>query len=174
MRRQEAVRVTLVIPLLSSGGSERVMSTMANYWAAGGRKEVTLITLDAESADFYALHPEVRRIALGLIASSRHPWEALRNNLRRLKRLRQEIRASEPDVVISFIDWMNVLTLLASSGLNKPVIVSMRIDPRQHHIGRIWSMLRRLLYPRASAVVVQSDEVRRWTQRFVRKELIHT
>src|SRR5215216_7070671 len=150
------------------------MSAMANYWAARGKK-VTLITLASEATDFYALHSGIKRVALGLTAVSRHPWEALRNNLRRLKRLRQEMRASDPDVVISFIDWINVLTLLSGLSLNKLVIVSIRTDPRKsHYVGRLWSTLRRLLYPRAHAVVVPSDDVRRWTQRFVRKERIHT
>ena len=150
------------------------MSAMANYWAARGKK-VTLITLASEATDFYALHSGIKRVALGLTAVSRHPCEALRNNLRRLKRLRQEMHASDPDVVISFIDWINVLALLSGLSLNKPVIVSIRTDPRKsHYVGRLWSTLRRLLYPRAHAVVVQSDDVRRWTQRFVRKEKIHT
>ncbi len=149
------------------------MSIMANYWAARGEK-VTLITLASEATDFYTLHPEVRRVALGATAVSRHPWEALGNNLRWLKRLRREIRASEPDAVISFIDSMNVLALLAGLSLRKPVVVSVRTDPRMsHYVGRIWSALRRLLYPRAHAVVVQSDEIRRWTQRFVRKERLY-
>jgi GalNAc-alpha-(1->4)-GalNAc-alpha-(1->3)-diNAcBac-PP-undecaprenol alpha-1,4-N-acetyl-D-galactosaminyltransferase len=171
---QETVHITFVISSLSSGGSERVMTIMANYWAAIPGKKVTLITLAAENTDFYALRQEVKRVPLGLMAVSGNPWEALENNLWRLRRLRQEIRASEPDVVISFMDWMNVLVLLAGLTLNKPVVVSIRTDPRRHHIGRIWSLLRRLLYPRAHAVVVQSEEVRRWAQRFVRKEMIHT
>jgi GalNAc-alpha-(1->4)-GalNAc-alpha-(1->3)-diNAcBac-PP-undecaprenol alpha-1,4-N-acetyl-D-galactosaminyltransferase len=149
------------------------MSIMANYWAARG-KQVTLITFASEEIDFYPLHPEVKRVALGLMTTSRHPWEALRNNLRRLKRLRQEIRKSEPEVVISFMDPTNVLTLLASVGLNTPVIVSLRTDPRQYRIGWARSALRRLLYPQASAVVVQTEEIRCWTQRFVRQEAVFT
>lgn len=167
------MRLTLVIFSLSCGGAERVFSTMANYWAVKG-KEVTLITLASESTDFYTIHPQVKRVALGLTASSAHLWEALRNNVRRLKRLRQAIRTSEPDIVISFMDRTNVLTLLAGLDLDRPVIVSIRTDPRQHRIGRVWTVLRRLLYPRANAVVVQTDEVRCWVQRFVRKEVVYT
>ena len=149
------------------------MSILANHWAANGR-QVTLITFASADMDFYALHPEVKRVGLGLMAISRHPWEALRNNLHRLKRLRQEIRASAPDVVISFIDEVNVLTLLTGLSLGKPVMVSIQTDPRSHYLGRVLYALRRLLYPRAHAVVVPSDDVWRWTQRFVRKERLHT
>lgn len=146
---------------------------MTNHWAARGR-EVTLITLASEATDFYPLHPGVKRIALGLTAESTSLWESLRNNLRRLKRLRREIRASEPDVVVSFIHTVNVLTLLASSGLGVPVVVSERNDPGQQHIGRAWALLRRLLYPKARVVVVQTDRVCRWARRFLRKDAVVT
>ncbi len=149
------------------------MSAMAHYWAARGKK-VTLITLSPESTDFYTLHPEVKRVALELTAASKHPWNALRNNLRRLKRLRREIRASAPDVVISFIHRTNVLTLLATFGTNVPVVVSERNDATKDPIDRLSAGLRRLLYPKADAVVVQSDGMRRWAQRFVREEAVYT
>jgi len=148
------------------------MSIMANYWVARG-EEVTLITFAAESTDFYYLRPEVKRVVLGLTAASAHLGEALKNNLRRLRRLRQEIRASRPDVVISFIHWTNMLTLLAASGQGAPTIVSERIDARKHRIGPGWSTLRRLLYPKAHAVVVQSEAMRRWTETIVTKDKIY-
>ena len=39
------MRISLVISSLSSGGSERSLSTLASYWAEKGW-QVTLITLD--------------------------------------------------------------------------------------------------------------------------------
>ncbi len=165
------MRLTLVISSLSSGGAERVMSTIANYWAAKGH-QITLITVESERLDFYPLHPEVARTALGLEAASAGLWEALRNNLARLRLLRRKILDSKPDTVLSFIDKTNVLTLLACLGTRVPVVVSERTDPRYHGIGRIWSLLRRLLYPAAKAVVVQSEGVRGWAEHFVPPERV--
>ncbi len=160
---------------------------MANYWAGRGA-QVTLITVDSETTDFYALHPGVKRVGMGAVAPQRpratikrrpwvalrrRPWLALRNNLRWVRHLRQEIRASQPDVVISFIHRMNMLTLLAGSGLRVPVLVSERSDVRKHRIGPFWSTLRRLLYPKAHAVVVQSDAMRRWAEMIVRKDRVY-
>jgi len=65
-------------------------------------------------------------------------------------------------VIVSFTDRTNVLTLLAARGLDVPVVVSERIDPRRHSIGSAWNMLRRLTYPSASALVVQTHAVREW------------
>src|SRR5438445_10107904 len=85
------LRITLIIESMASGGAARAMSHMTNYWVEHGR-EVTLITLDSVQDDLYAVHTKVRRVGLDLMGGSRNFAAAVGNNLRRLKRLRQEIR----------------------------------------------------------------------------------
>lgn len=172
-RARELQAVTLVIPSLNSGGAERVMSIMANHWAARGVK-VTLITLYTQDLDFYPLHRSVRRVALELTGHARYPWVALASNIRRVQRLRSEIRQSDPQVVVSFTEVVNVLTLLATRATGLPVIVSERIDPRHHRIGRAWSILRRALYPHADAIVAQTASVHAWIRSIARRTVIHT
>lgn len=148
------------------------MSVMANYWAEHGR-EVTLITLASTGEDLYPLHPRIHRIGLGLMGNSSHFAAAVWNNFQRMKRLRQEIRVSQPDVVLSFIDQTNVLTLAATLGLGIPVIASEHIDPREHDIGSLWAGLRCLFYRCAAAVVVLTDGVRGWAEGFVKSHAVH-
>ncbi len=157
-RRAAAIkRLTLVIPSLGCGGAERVMTVMANYWAARGWP-VTLFTFDnASAAPFYELDTRVRHFPLGLASNSRSALSGLRNNLERVLFLRQAIKSSRPDAVISFLDTTNVVTLLATRGLNIPVIVSERIDPARHRLGRAWDRLRNWTYPMADLVVAQSN-----------------
>ena len=69
-------RLTLVVPSLALGGAERVVSKMANHWAASGNV-VTVITLSADDEDTYPLAPKVLRIVLDMIRESRGPIEAL-------------------------------------------------------------------------------------------------
>lgn len=149
------MRLTLVISSLGCGGAERVMSIMANYWAKRG-EEVTVLTFDHGGQSFYPLDPQVRRHALGLLADSSKLWQGLLRNLHRICVLRDAIRRSRPDIVISFIDKVNVLTLLAALGLRAPVVISERIDPSRYDIGGPWNFFRRLTYPKASALVCQS------------------
>ena len=156
-------RLTLVIGSLGGGGAERVLSAMANYWAARGRS-VTLITLSSARDDWYVLDKRVRRVALAEARRSGAWPRAVLRNLRRIWRLRGAIRASDPDVVVSFIDTANVLTLWATRTLNRPVIVSERIDPRVHEISRWWNWLRELSYPWAAGIVVQTESASRWAE----------
>ena len=149
------------------------MSIMANYWARRG-KDVTIVTIDSKESDSYFLHPRVKRIALALMKPSLRPWEPFQNNFYRVKCLRREIKALDADVVISFVDKTNVLVLLATFGLGPRVVVSERIDPLRHRIGWTWQGLRRLLYIRASAVVVQSHRVVGWAQTFLPRGLVYS
>jgi len=151
------MRLTLVISSLGCGGAERVMTTMANYWAAKDW-DITLLTLDdGRVAPFYDLDSRVRHIPLALARLSRTPLAATKNNLKRISALRCAITASKPDAVISFVDKMNVITLLATCRLNVPVIVSEHSDPVKNSPGKIWERLRLLTYSWANLIVVLSQ-----------------
>ena len=166
-----AQRITLVIPAIVSGGAERVMATLANHWAAGGRA-VTLLTLDdGREPPFFPLNPAIDRRPLGIAGESGGALAAVRNNLSRIRRVRRAIAASKPDVVLSFLDTTNVLTLLATRGLGVPVVVEEHTDPSQKAIGH-WEPLRRLFYPRADRVVVLSEESRAAFRRSVRARAV--
>ncbi|HWS17172.1 MAG TPA: glycosyltransferase family 4 protein, partial [Candidatus Elarobacter sp.] len=143
----------LVISSLDRGGAERILSILANAWAGQGR-QVTLITFDDREAPAYPIHPSVVLDSLHILneptANARH---ALRRNLRRVRLLRTAIRRSQPDVVIGFMDFPSIVTLLATRGLGVPVIVSERTNPRHVKLKTVWNFLRRHLYPFAAALV---------------------
>lgn len=164
-------RLVLVISSMQGGGAERVMALLAGEWTRRGYP-VTLITLD-DAPDVYALPAEVRRIRLGLTGNSTGRLDALRRNWERLRGLNRAILAENPLAVISFMDRTNVLTLLALRRVPFPVIVSERIDPRHYPMGRGWEVLRQKLYPRASAVVLQTHAVAQWAATFLPARKIH-
>lgn len=157
------MRIALAISSFDIGGAQRVMALMANHWAAQGH-DVTLVSLCSQSQDRFELHHLVNRVPLNLMSVSAHLGQALSQNAVRVLRLRDELRRLQPDVVISFMDTTNVLTILASCGLNIPVIISERVDPRLHAIGAAWNTLRSLLYRRADALVVQSPDLGGWAK----------
>jgi GalNAc-alpha-(1->4)-GalNAc-alpha-(1->3)-diNAcBac-PP-undecaprenol alpha-1,4-N-acetyl-D-galactosaminyltransferase len=153
----QAMRLTFVIFSLSSGGAERVMSTMTNYWAAKNWP-VTLLTFDdGREPPFYKLHEGVTHVTLGIAAPSANRFRGITSNLGRIRDLRRAIRSSGPDAVIAFMDKVNVLTLLATVGLNTPVVISERSDPHLTIIGAAWNRLRSCTYRRACRIVVQTE-----------------
>jgi glycosyltransferase involved in cell wall biosynthesis len=147
------MRLTLVISSLSAGGAERVMTIITNYWAEKGW-QIALLTFDDDATPpFYDLDSRIKHIPLDLAGDSTNPLAGVWNNLRRVLALRSAIRESKPECVISFLDQVNVLTLLATRGLQIPVIVMEQTYPPLHLIGRAWNLLRNRIYPGAAQVV---------------------
>jgi len=157
-------RLTMVIHALSGGGAERVFCTLANHWVQSGRG-VTVITLAAADEGVSRLDSRIRRMGLGLLQESHSPWEQVRNTCIRVQRLRQAIREAGASRVISFTDKMNVLTLLACWREPRQVVIAERSDPRHQSLGTVWEWLRRRMYPRCHAWVVQTESVARYARR---------
>jgi GalNAc-alpha-(1->4)-GalNAc-alpha-(1->3)-diNAcBac-PP-undecaprenol alpha-1,4-N-acetyl-D-galactosaminyltransferase len=153
-------RLSLVISSLQAGGAERVLSRMASYWAERGH-DVEIVSYDRPDArPFYPLHDDVRVRGLDVLRDSRHAIEALWNTAVRVRRVRGAITNHRPDAVISFLDQVNVVTLLATRGLGVPVIVSERSDPAHCPLTSPWTQLRPRVYRWAKRVVVQTPDAR--------------
>jgi glycosyltransferase involved in cell wall biosynthesis len=153
------MRLILAIASLEGGGAERVLSIMANHWAARGW-DITVLTVAGEEGDFYQLDERVQRRALNLASESPNVFGAVYNNSGRVRAMRKAVESIAADAVISFVDRTNVLALAATSRLDVPVIVSERIDIMKHPLGRPWRWLRHRLYPKAAAIVVQTETVK--------------
>lgn len=153
------MRICLLIGGLGAGGAERVMTVMANHWAAQ-RHQVHLLTLEGDTTPpFYALHPTVCFQALGIDGWQPSPWRRLRATLRRIQILRGALRATRCQVVIAFMDRTNILAIATMIGLRIPLIIAQRVDPRHHPIGNLWAFLRRISYRFATALICQTREV---------------
>jgi len=179
------LRIFLVIWSLGPGGAERVLSTLANEWSE--HESVILFTIDHQTPDHYPTSDAIERlryrsrtgtkVTSGVGPATKtlprplppliRSAAGLAKETRLFSQLRSELRRVRPDVVVSFMDRTNNQVLLASRGLGFPVVVSDRVDPRFHRISRKARLLRRILYPRADAVVVQTESVRSWYEAFV-------
>jgi glycosyltransferase involved in cell wall biosynthesis len=81
---------------------------------------------------------------------------------KRFRALRAFILTYRPDVIVSFLSHVNVAALLASARLKLPVIVSERNHPPKLKLPVTLSTMRRLLYPKASRVVMLSKQGLEW------------
>lgn len=144
------MRLSLVISSLTAGGAERVLSTLANAWVEAGHEVHLFTTHDAGAHPHYPLSNRVQLRSVDPRVKGPQKQFAI------VRSLRAAIRSSDPDVVISFLNYTNVLTLAACRGLTYPVIVSERLDPRIIDIGPVWSVLRRIAYRKATRLVAQT------------------
>ncbi len=160
------MKLTLVSSSLNVGGAERVMSIMANYWAAQGW-QITILTFDdGAEPPFYdlvgdSLSWENRRIdlqPLGIRSQDGFKFSvsSVSYNLRRIQVLKQAIVASDPDLVISFVNTTNILTLLACRGLKVKTIVSEHVHPTFGQLNKATQLLQNLTYQWADLITVQT------------------
>lgn len=147
------MRVALFISSLSAGGAERVIVYIANHLAHLGH-HVVLVTFAGDGSSFYHVDPSVERIHVDV---RKRAFIKGAFQLEQLTSLRAVLRALGPDVAVSFIVKANILVLLAAMGLATPVVISDRLDPRAHPLDPTRRVLRRLLYPCATRVVVQTN-----------------
>ena len=151
-------RITLLIHALSGGGAERQITSLANHLSRLGHR-CTLITLDNTASDRYVVDSSATRVGLNAMKQSGSIFGAITENRKRIAAVREAIRQSEPDCVVSFCDKMNVIALAACRPLSIPIIISERSDPRRQTLGWFWEAGRRWYYPTASACVVQTRGV---------------
>lgn len=166
------MHIGLAISSLGGGGAERVMSTLANAWTSRGQR-VTLMTVLPPEHDAYPLLPGIERVSIMSRRMPANKLAAALHILRCLRRLRRVIQTERPDAIISFIDQMNILTVVAAWGTGVPVIVSERTHPEHYRLRRFWRLLRPWTYRRAAACVVQTEDVRRWACRFLPAAMVH-
>jgi GalNAc-alpha-(1->4)-GalNAc-alpha-(1->3)-diNAcBac-PP-undecaprenol alpha-1,4-N-acetyl-D-galactosaminyltransferase len=153
------MRLTLIISHLSIGGAQRVFSIMANYWAKKGW-QITLLTFDNnDNEPFYDLHPAIIHRPLDIFRESANAFEAVSNNITRIRALRKAIKSSKPQAVICFMRQTNVVAILASIGLKYPVIISERSIPAYDRYSKAWERLIQWCYRKSFRLIVQNQAV---------------
>ena len=147
------MKIAFIISSLGSGGAERVLSLMANYWA---QKNYSIIVLTLDNlTPFYLLADGIKLEQLSLLKNSTSIFSALANNITRIKVIRKKLIEIDPDIVISFMSETNIISTIGCRIINKPIIIAERIS-YDFLKSRIWVILRKLVYRFSNALIVQT------------------
>jgi len=143
---------------LTCGGAERVVATLATKFQAAGH-QVTVVTISSDEKDFYVLPVSVKRIALDKMQDSDGFIGAVASNYSRIAAIRRAVKIVSADVVVSHLTETNVLAVMAGFGTKVPVVITEHCDPANISYGRLWTMLRRIVYPQSDMLVSVSQGV---------------
>lgn len=149
----------LLIPNLRMGGAERIMALLANHWVIQGYQVSFFTLMSPDEKSFYDLDPRIQVLPFGKNLSTPLLSSPPFSLTKALYRLRRSLRQMKPDLLVSFMDRMNILTLLLSRGLNVPVIVSERNHPLYLKLSPLFEKLRQWTYPWVDQIVVQTQKV---------------
>lgn len=141
--------ICFIIPSLSAGGAERVVSILANHFASTNYR-ISIVCLKNEV---------VYKIEKGIDII--FPGFKIPRNLSTLLKVafyyRKTIQRIKPDVILSFLEYYNEIAMLSLIGIKKKIYLFDRNNPYLKEQNFLQTILRKYLYPKANGVVVQTQ-----------------
>ena len=157
------MKIQFLINSLTSGGAERVATTIFNELSKSNKYNIYFYTLEKDK--FYDLNERICYKALSnFTLKTNNLIKILSLPFLFLKYLR-ETKKNNPDLLISFLELSNFVSILVAKILKKSVIISIRTNPTIMYpndsiYGKIHNFLIKILYPMADKVVVVSEEIK--------------
>lgn len=162
------MRVVFVLAGLGAGGAEKVVNLLAHHRLAAG-DDVHVIALNAtDSTSYFSYDPRIQVEGLSRTGNySRHFV-----TMQRVKDLRRLFARIRPDMVVSFLTKINVITVLATAGTGTPTIISERNNFDVQQMSRFWRWSRPMAAFAATSLVVMTERARARQPARVRKKTI--
>lgn len=145
-------KIICIIPTLQSGGMERVMSLLANYFVEKKNVELHLVLYGKSRKIFYPLSKDINIHKPSFRFRS---YPRFISTLKTFLYVRRTVRKVNPETILSFGEYWNSFVLLALKGVDVPIYISDRCQPNKS-LGRLHDSLRRWLYPSAAGVIAQT------------------
>lgn len=149
-------QVVFVTISMAGGGTEKVITTLANYWSSKGNS-VSIFMIGGDEV-VYELSENIEIKQL----SSATKGSALAR-IARINALRKEFRMRRNATIIAMGTVASIFTAFALIGFGNRLILSERNDPnRLNHrpIKRYERIIRNILYLRGDRIVFQTDMAR--------------
>ncbi|WP_338425819.1 glycosyltransferase family 4 protein [Sphingopyxis kveilinensis] len=154
------MKIMFVLAGLGAGGAERVLSLLSGEMIHRGH-DISVVSFDAPGDPvFHSLDPQVDIVRLAIPAGGGSPLRGAAAICRRTAALRGLFKRRQPDVVISFLTKINVLSIVASTRLGIPVVISERNNPVAQRAHPLWAMAWKLAARRAAGIVLQTQAIK--------------
>lgn len=143
-------RILFIIPFLSSGGAERVVSVLSSEMAKLG-SDVHLLV-------FYRIdneYPLNCKVVLHTIREDKTEYDSM-TLIEKLKAMRSSFKEIKPNVVLPFITYVGLMASAAKIGLPISVVETIRIDPRYGPRKRLLKCMRNISVFFSKCCIVQN------------------
>ncbi|ERM81536.1 hypothetical protein P872_09275 [Rhodonellum psychrophilum GCM71 = DSM 17998] len=147
--------IVFIIPSLQQGGLENSVSVLVNQLTKDNNHRISIICFYKNSV-FYKvdksveiIHPNFHRKGFSTVQYYLKSFFFIKNTLKDIK----------PDVVISFGDYINAISILTAKSLGLPVYISDRSSPGKNFPFFV-NLLRNIAYPKAKGVIAQTQRAK--------------
>lgn len=166
----EMKTLAFVIPSLQPGGAERVLSTVANRLS---KQYKIIIYVLYQCEIHYELEKGIEIIfCKDSYTSKSNLIKSISNHFYITNFISQSLKKNKIDLVIGFTTTANIYSIVAARRLKIPAVVSERIYPK-YNSNKIWDQLRVYFYPKADAIVVQTQMIKDYFLRFTSQSKVY-
>lgn len=161
------MKILFIIGNLDSGGAEKVVSTLANSFSREHNVEILMIST-ADKNIFYKINANVAITPLLVNGTKYGPFK-------KVKVIREKIINSNPDVIISFLNFVIIYSWLAIKKIkNKKFkfIVSERNDPHKVPTTFLFRHIRNKIFSKADGCVFQTNDAERYFEKIKNSKVI--
>lgn len=158
-------RLLFVLPFLSSGGAERVVSIWSSELARLGYDVHLILFYRVEKE--YALYEKVK---VHTISDSKKSYKKL-NPLRKIILIRKMLKEIKPEIIIPFITYVGILTNLARIGLKVKLIETIRNNPSYVPSSFIMRIFRNVSVYFSNYCIVQNNEQKEYFPNWFQKRI---
>lgn len=147
-------KICFISPSLSQGGLENAVVVVANEFADLGY-EVSIICI-YNNPIFYKLRNSVNIISP---IYSRKQYLSMFYYLKSIVFVRNEVSKIKPNVIISYGDYINFISIIATRFLRIPVFISDRSSPNKKFPFAV-DFLRRRTYGQSDGIIAQTERAK--------------
>lgn len=147
-------KLGIIVGSLGRGGAERVSIYLAAYFRNHGW-DCDIITLSKQENEYELSNGIKRYIA----------YETQTGVLGKIKKLREKIKESSPDIILIMDTPLCTYTVLSMIGLKIPFIVSERNDPTHFSGNKLNIKIARFFMKKANGFVFQTNDAKRFYEK---------
>lgn len=155
-------KVLFVNHCLSSGGSEKAMTLVANYFAEHGI-DVTMILLNDEPK-VYKVNDKINiEECYCPVEGNKIAWQ-----YRRLHTIRDAVKRNNPDVIVTFMSENNARVIAATLGMGKYIVQSERCNP--YVVSKMVKLAMKTIMKKADYTVFQTQQAREFYPKKIQRK----
>lgn len=160
-------KILFAIPTNTSGGAERVMTSLVNYSVNAGY-DVMFVNFDKDSS-FYPLNPKVyvKKLDIGFCGEQGFRKQIIAPivELKRFLAVRRLIKEEKPNLIIAFLKTSEILFGINALMLHIPFVTSIRNDIGAYK--GVLNLFRKFAYPKADLIVCQTKAVEKSLRQWI-------
>lgn len=158
-------KIMFVVPTLSSGGAERVVS----IWSS----ELAKMEADIHLLVFYRVENEYlvnNKVKIHAIKENKEQYDKM-SKLNKIKFLRSKLKRINPDIIIPFISHVGLMANIAKAGLKIKMIETIRIDPKYSPKNKVLRLFRNLSVLLSNGCIVQNNDQKKYFPKWSHKKI---